>query len=219
MQRRALGSMSRLAIRRCGHTAVQRGASVDDLGCVWSVATCSSRPAGGPPATARLFCLPFFGRAAAQRSDGPAADRHREGAARHPSKRDDIVALRCLAIHLGRLSCRERGGEGASRETAAPGVGRMAGGSRRYVAAQFSRFRRTGPEIRALNGGDAPGRVPLPEFQLFSAALGELQNGALGTREGEATHAIVEAHPIRAEPLLSADNNRAVHQKKGPRAV
>lgn len=53
----------------------------------------------------------------------------------------------------------------------------------------------------------------------FSAAVGELQNDALGTREGEPTHAIVEAHPIRAEPLLSADNNRAVHQKKGPRAV
>lgn len=35
------------------------------------LATCSSGP-GGPPATVRCFCLPFLGRAAAQRSDAPA---------------------------------------------------------------------------------------------------------------------------------------------------
>lgn len=67
------------------------------------LATCSSGP-GGPPATVRFFCLPFLGRAAAQRSDAPAPPINtREGPARRRSKRDDIVALRCLAIQRGRL--------------------------------------------------------------------------------------------------------------------
>lgn len=36
----------------------------------------------------------------------------------------------------------------------------------------------------------------------FSAALGELKNEVLGSREGEPTHAIVEVHPIRAEAVV-----------------
>ncbi|MET4118391.1 hypothetical protein ABIB85_004840 [Bradyrhizobium sp. JR1.5] len=186
-----------VATRRC-----KRRASVDDLGCVWSVATCSSVRRCGSSA------CPFLGRAAAQRSDAPAPrDRHREGAARRRSKRDDIVALRCLAIPAwaSEAIVVNEAGRGLTRGTAAPGVGRMAGGRRRYETARFSRICSTWPEIRALNGGYAPGvsRCPAPAVAgPFSAAVGEPQNEALGSREGEPTHAIVEVHPLRAEAVV-----------------
>lgn len=66
------------------------------------LATCSSGP-GGPPATVRFFCLPFLGRAAAQRSDAPAPDQHpgRSGAPPIQARRHRRFTVSC---HSARAS-------------------------------------------------------------------------------------------------------------------
>jgi hypothetical protein len=63
------------------------------------------RPAGRwiPRDSAALLLGLFWGEQRRSEVTRQPPDRHREGAARRRSKRDDIVALRCFAIQHGRL--------------------------------------------------------------------------------------------------------------------
>lgn len=202
MQRRALRSIVAASDPSLWpHGSAREGASVDDLGCVWSVATCSSGRPVDPPRQCGYSVRPLLGRAAAQRSDAPAprsrpgrcgappiqARRHRRFTMlRHPARASDAIVV---VNEAGRVLL------AGLRRQALGGWQAGADATRRRDSLEFAVH-----ELRSQHSTEAthrgvsrrPGSSPGSTVQRSGWRA---TNDALGTREGEPTHAIVEGHP------------------------
>jgi hypothetical protein len=158
---------------------------VDDPGCAWSVANCSSGRPVDPPRQCGSSAWPLLGRAAAQRSDAPAprstpgrcgappieARRHRRFTMlRHPARASDAIVVN----EAGRVLL------AGSRRQASGGWQAGADATRRRESLEFAvHDLRSEHSTEATHRGVSR-RPGSSRGSTVQRSVGELQNDALG---------------------------------------